>query len=201
MGDTKKSPHRGRPRGFQTEAAIAAAEAVFHARGYDATSVADLGSAMGLNPPSLYAAFGSKRGLFQRAVERYAAGMGSDLHRTLDGEGTAAERIARFLAHAAGQYAAAGNGCLVLAALDSSTDAEACAIAAAEVARGHEAIAGVISAERPGDTELADAIAEDVTIALAGLSAAARRGAEVGALAHAAETFAAGIAARLEERS
>jgi AcrR family transcriptional regulator len=46
---------------------------VFWRRGYEDTSVADLTETMGINPPSLYAAFGNKEGLFRKAVERYEA--------------------------------------------------------------------------------------------------------------------------------
>ena len=42
--------------------------ALFHERGYDAVGVAELSQATGVKPPSLYAAFGSKQGLFERAV-------------------------------------------------------------------------------------------------------------------------------------
>jgi TetR/AcrR family transcriptional repressor of nem operon len=45
----------------------------FWARGLEATSVRDLAGRMGLNGPSLYNAFGDKRALFARALERYAA--------------------------------------------------------------------------------------------------------------------------------
>ena len=47
---------------------------LFWEQGYDATGVADLTRAMGITPPSLYAAFGSKEELFRRAVDRYVAG-------------------------------------------------------------------------------------------------------------------------------
>jgi AcrR family transcriptional regulator len=44
---------------------------VFCRNGYEASSVADLTEAMGINPPSLYAAFGNKEGLFRKALDRY----------------------------------------------------------------------------------------------------------------------------------
>lgn len=47
---------------------------VFWRKGYAATSMADLTKAMGINAPSLYAAFGNKEGLFRRAMDRYAEG-------------------------------------------------------------------------------------------------------------------------------
>lgn len=44
---------------------------LFGERGYEGTSIADLTQAMGLNPSSIYAAFGDKNALFQLAVRRY----------------------------------------------------------------------------------------------------------------------------------
>ncbi|MBX4426362.1 TetR/AcrR family transcriptional regulator, partial [Mycobacterium tuberculosis] len=54
------------------EQAIETAQRLFHARGYDAVSVADLTQAFGINPPSFYAAFGSKLGLYTRVLQRYS---------------------------------------------------------------------------------------------------------------------------------
>jgi AcrR family transcriptional regulator len=61
----------GRPIGFDKDAALEAAMLLFWERGYEGTSVADLTQAMGLNPSSIYAAFGDKHALFQLAVKRY----------------------------------------------------------------------------------------------------------------------------------
>ena len=44
---------------------------VFWKQGYEGASLADLTAAMGINPPSLYACFGSKEGLFKKVLERY----------------------------------------------------------------------------------------------------------------------------------
>jgi AcrR family transcriptional regulator len=61
----------GRPIGFDRDAALEAAMLLFWQRGYEGTSMADLTQAMGLNPSSIYAAFGDKHALFQLVVERY----------------------------------------------------------------------------------------------------------------------------------
>ncbi len=61
----------GRPINFDRDAALEAAMLLFWERGYEGTSIADLTQAMGLNPSSIYAAFGDKHALFQLAVERY----------------------------------------------------------------------------------------------------------------------------------
>ncbi len=62
----------GRPRGFDTDAALDAALKVFWAKGYEGTTVTDLTKAMGLNMSSLYAAFGDKESLFRQVAARYA---------------------------------------------------------------------------------------------------------------------------------
>ena len=67
---TKRPP--GRPRGFSLEAALDCAIPIFWEKGYDGASFRDLTSAMGISAPSLVAAFGDKRGLFDAAVARYA---------------------------------------------------------------------------------------------------------------------------------
>jgi AcrR family transcriptional regulator len=60
-----------RPIGFAKDAALEAAMLLFGERGFEGTSMADLTQAMGLNPSSIYAAFGGKDALFQLAVKRY----------------------------------------------------------------------------------------------------------------------------------
>ena len=47
---------------------------VFWSKGYEATSLSDLTQAMGINRPSLYAAYGNKEELFRKALERYGEG-------------------------------------------------------------------------------------------------------------------------------
>jgi AcrR family transcriptional regulator len=62
-----------RPRSFDRDAALDTAMRLFWERGYEETSIGDLTRAMGIAAPSLYAAFGDKRALFEEAVERYEA--------------------------------------------------------------------------------------------------------------------------------
>jgi AcrR family transcriptional regulator len=61
----------GRPREFDLNAALDRAIEVFWRNGYEGASVAELTEAMGVSPPSLYAAFGNKEGLFRQALNRY----------------------------------------------------------------------------------------------------------------------------------
>ena len=66
-----KAISMGRPREFDLEAALDEAMEVFWRRGYEGATIAELTGAMGINPPSLYAAFGSKEGLLKAALDRY----------------------------------------------------------------------------------------------------------------------------------
>lgn len=65
------TPNVGRPRAFDTDTALEKALEVFWRKGYDGTSLSDLTEAMGINKPSLYAAFGNKEQLFLKAIELY----------------------------------------------------------------------------------------------------------------------------------
>jgi TetR/AcrR family transcriptional repressor of nem operon len=60
-----------RPREFNADVALDRAMALFWNKGYEATSLDDLCEATGLSRSSLYATFGSKRGLLLRSVDRY----------------------------------------------------------------------------------------------------------------------------------
>lgn len=60
-----------RPRQFDEAEVLDQAMQVFRSYGYEGTSIAALTAAMGLTAPSLYAAFGSKRGLFEAVLDRH----------------------------------------------------------------------------------------------------------------------------------
>lgn len=74
---------RGRPRSFDKDAALDAALRVFWEKGYEGASLSDLTEAMGINRPSLYAAFGDKEALFRQALDRYKQGPAAFMNEAL----------------------------------------------------------------------------------------------------------------------
>ncbi|MFE9390553.1 TetR/AcrR family transcriptional regulator [Streptomyces sp. NPDC006784] len=114
---------RGRPRAFDRDAALERAMHVFWERGYEAATMADLTAAMGIRPPSLYAAFGSKGGLFRAAVALYRRTEGALTRRALAEAPTAREGVRRALRGNACAYTADGKppGCMIVLAATNCT--------------------------------------------------------------------------------
>jgi len=173
---------RGRPRAFDPDRAVETAMRLFHRKGYDAVGVAEIGEALGIRPPSFYAAFGSKAGLFRRALEAYAAGEANVFATALAEGGDVATVIDRMFANAARIYATRDGaaGCLVIDGTRNSADPEARAITREVQSMSRAAIRDFIATEYP---DHADDLAAFVTISLAGMSAAARDGEDGGTLA------------------
>ena len=177
---TTKSPPRrprGRPRKFDPDQAVATAQALFLARGYDGVGVADLTEALGINPPSFYAAFGSKAALFARVLEHYSHSKGLPLDDLLRPGRPVEEALAALLEEAAERYAAnvadpAAAGCLVLEGQRCNDPAARDAASALNRA-GIEAIRAFIAARHP---DRAEALTDYVIAVLNGLSTAARAG-------------------------
>jgi TetR/AcrR family transcriptional repressor for divergent bdcA len=189
---------RGRPRAFDADKAVETALALFHDRGYDAVGVAELAAAIGVNPPSLYAAFGSKKGLFERALERYVATAGGVTAATLAEPGPVAEVVPRVLTRLAEVYATFGGlrGCLVLDSTRNCADPEVRALTEAVRLKSRELLCRRIAQEFP---EAAEALADYVVVTLAGLSAAARDGMVPEALRRVAAMAARGFVAQLPQ--
>jgi TetR/AcrR family transcriptional regulator, copper-responsive repressor len=64
-------PRRGRPRAYDAQAALKRAADEFWQTGYSGTSLDRIAAATGMNPPSLYAAFGNKHAIYLKALSRY----------------------------------------------------------------------------------------------------------------------------------
>lgn len=72
-----------RLREFDREEVLLAAMRVFWEKGYEAASLNDLTSAMAIQRPSLYLAFGDKEQLFEQALRKYTQWHASTLGRSL----------------------------------------------------------------------------------------------------------------------
>ena len=108
---------RGRPRGFDAEAAVERAVGVFWSRGYHATSLPDLLRATKLSRGSLYAAFGDKHALFLRALDRYIADALARMDVELGPRSAPVDGLRTFLAGYVDRTSGANGrrGCLLVA--------------------------------------------------------------------------------------
>ncbi|WP_437306380.1 TetR/AcrR family transcriptional regulator [Sorangium sp. So ce388] len=181
---------RGRPRSFDRAAALRRAMEVFWERGYEGTSLSDLTTAMGINSPSLYAAFGCKEALFREAVSLYNEVEGAAVARAMREEPTARRAVEAMLRGNAEAYVSPGkpSGCMiVLAATLGTQESEAVRSHLAEVRRGalvelqRRLDRGVAEGDLPAGTDTA-ALAAFYTTVLQGLSIQARDGASREAL-------------------
>jgi AcrR family transcriptional regulator len=112
----------GRPRSFDRDDALKRALLVFWKHGYDSTSIALLTDALGIGAPSLYAAFGDKRALFDEALEYYVKTYGAFTMRALREEANERAAIERLLREAAVAFTSKDHppGCLVSGATNCS---------------------------------------------------------------------------------
>ncbi|MEU4355339.1 TetR/AcrR family transcriptional regulator [Streptomyces virginiae] len=117
---------RGRPRSFDRDAALDKAMAAFWERGYEATSISDLTTSIGISAPSLYAAFGDKRKLFDEVVVVYGSRYGDFAAVALAEEPTARAAVGRILREAAEVYTDPAHppGCMVISAATNTTSEE-----------------------------------------------------------------------------
>jgi len=157
---------------------------LFWRHGYEATSLSDLTAAMGVTPPSIYAAFGDKKELFREAVKRYVAGPMTALS-TIDEAPTARDAAWGLLQGSAIRFTGSDtpSGCLL------ATSAISCSAEAADLQGELATIRLQIEAhlkrkivkaaeaqELPPDTD-ADALAGHTMAVIQGMSTLARDGA------------------------
>ncbi len=109
----------GRAQTFDTDAAVRAARGVFWAQGYEGASLPELEQATGLSRSSIYHAFGSKRGLFDAAVDSYLDEVVRPRLRPLVADDVAPDALHGYLHGLRGVLrdrvsSAAAHGCLLL---------------------------------------------------------------------------------------
>lgn len=192
----KKIRGRGRPRGFDVEQGLAVAMQLFHQYGFDGVGVAELAKKIGITPPSLYSAFGSKGGLFEQVLEKYVADESGWLISTLQENRSVELAISALFERASQVYTAHANqlGCLVLDGTRNCNDARACELGAKFRQGTWQRLCDRIAEEYP---QSAPVLASYVLTILMGLSAAARDGRPESELKMIGEIAAAGFSARL----
>lgn len=119
------------------DAGLDVAARLFWEHGYEGTSIADLTTAMGVTPPSLYAAFGSKEELYLQALD-YAVERGSKARMgALQSDMSAYEVISFYLRD-------------VVAGISSPDEPKGCIVSTAVVqcAAGNETVARSVTARR-----------------------------------------------------
>jgi AcrR family transcriptional regulator len=119
---------RGRPAGFDRDAALDCAMELFWERGYEGTTLEDLQAVMGdISPTSFYHAFGSKEALFRQAVEKYQETVGGPALKALQEAPTAREGLHQMLRLTAESFCLPGkpHGCMLILGATKCTPANA----------------------------------------------------------------------------
>ncbi len=191
---------RGRPRKFDQEKLLDGAQQLFHSQGYDNVGIAQLTADLGIKPPSLYAAYGSKLGLFTEVVSRYSAREGQFIGQAAESSASVKQGLRDILAAAADIYSRNETitGCMVLEGAHRTHEEGARAICLAKRAATEEYIAEFVAREYPAQSR---DVASMTMIALAGLSAGARTGLSAKALQKFANLSADGLIALCDNGS
>lgn len=106
----------GRPREFDIDERLDRALRVFWRQGYEGAALSDLTRAMGISRPSLYAAYGNKEALFDKAIDRYLDAYARHVREALDAPTAraVAERLLRGAVEVTTSRDNPGRGCLVV---------------------------------------------------------------------------------------
>ena len=191
-----------RPRSFEEDAVLDQAVQLFWERGYEGTSLADLETHLGLGRQSLYNAFGDKRTLFLKALERYQRAVVEKRLAHLNGSGAGLDAIRAFFKANVEFLTAPGprRACLIANTIleRGSQDSDAllrCNHARAELERGFRR--ALAQAKTRG--ELAEGLDVETTATLLviqsyGLNVLAKTGATAAELQGAVEVLLAGLA-------
>jgi len=108
----------GRPVEYDQSKVLDSVVKLFWAQGYDATSMKNICEVTGLQPGSVYAAFGSKRALFLAAIDAYFEQSIDNLKAILTGEGAPLERVRELFMYIVGDTCRKdSHGCLLVNAL------------------------------------------------------------------------------------
>lgn len=193
----KEGRRRGRPRSYDPETALARARDAFWNTGYAATSLDELSAATGLNRPSLYGAFGDKKALYLKALERTRREMAAGLEAVLSAPGPLREALARVFEAAARIYLsgdAGQRGCFLIgtAVTESVADPDIRAAVAAGLGETDAAFAARFrQAQAAGELDAGldpGALGQMASAVLHTLAVRARTGADAAELRRIGET-------------
>ncbi|KZL24444.1 TetR/AcrR family transcriptional regulator [Pseudovibrio sp. Ad37] len=123
--EMEKAP-RGRPRRLDKDKILEIASVLFWQQGYEATSINELVTAMGIAPPSLYAAFSSKEELYLAAIDRYSASYGRQMLSGLALHSCVYEAIRTVLYECVEVFVGGDHpsGCMIATGLVESSNAQ-----------------------------------------------------------------------------
>ena len=177
---------RGRPRAYDPGVALLRARDTFWRSGFAATSLDDLAAGMGMNRPSIYAAFGDKRAMYRVTVADYAKTSGAWLESTLAGRRPLREQLNSVYRNARDFYLAGDDGprgCFLVgtAVTESKRDDEIRHLVEATMTAFTKSFAERFErAERDGELapHAPDALAQIATATLNTLALRARTGAQ-----------------------
>lgn len=166
-----------RPREFDADSALESAMQVFWAKGYEATSLDDLCDATGLSRSSLYGAFGDKRDLLLRSLDRYSERGGARIAAMLERPLPIRENLAALLREFIDQIVAGPGrrGCFIgnCAAELARHDREAMARVRASLARNEATFRDALIRAKAGgeipSTADVEALARFLTSSFQGL--------------------------------
>ncbi len=176
---------RGRPREYDADKALASAEETFWKRGYAGTSLDDLAGATRMNRPSLYAAFGDKRSLYLKTLERYRDHVRAKSKELLAGDPSLRVYLKRFYEAALDIYFAGpepARGCYSIgtAATEAAVDPAVRTFLADSIRNTDAFLAGLIRRARDRKEIAAnsdpDALARIATATLHTLAVRSRAG-------------------------
>lgn len=195
----------GQGRRFSLPEALEAATLVFWQHGYEGASLKLLTEAMGINPPSLYTAFGSKEELFFTAIDHYNASHGRFFSDAFERERDATALLRCILHGAAEHYTRPGfpGGCLTISATANVTPEHRhiaerlAALRRADIARIADALAPDAARHTAPEALPAATVAAFVGATMQGMSQQARDGADAERLHAIAELALAAVRPRL----
>ena len=176
---------RGRPRQYDPDRALAHAASSFWKHGYAGTSLDELAAATGMNRPSLYAAFGDKRDLYLKTLERFREEVRARMLALLADDPPLRVYLGRFYQAALDVYQAGGEearGCYMIstATPQASVDPAVRAFVAESIRATDAFLSGLIAKARERGEIAADAdpaaLAQLATATLHTLAVRARAG-------------------------